>query len=84
MITTLPPATEFELGPPIIFPPCDSNYLQICECSCEIQDVLLEVVCTSEGEGGKVLILNMLLVQSDENMATGSAAVRPVEPQRHS
>lgn len=49
MITTLPRASEFELGPPIIFPPCDSNYLQICECSCEIQDVLLEVMYNSGG-----------------------------------
>lgn len=64
MITTLPGASEFELGLPIIVPhnPCDSNYLQICECSCEIQDVPLEVLRNS-GEGGKVSILNMLLAQ---------------------
>lgn len=51
MITAPPGASEFELGLPIIppspppLPPCDSNYLQICECSCEIQDVPLEVLC---------------------------------------
>ena len=49
MITTLPPASEFELGPPIISPPCDSNYLQICERSREIQDVLLEVTFNGGG-----------------------------------
>lgn len=51
MITALPGASEFELGLPIISPPppCDSNYLQICERSCEIQDVPLEVLCNSGG-----------------------------------
>lgn len=63
MITTPPPASEFELGAAYYFsPPCDSNYLQIWQCSCEVQGVM----CKKEEKGdGKVLILNMKLVQLD-------------------
>lgn len=63
---------NFNWGPPIIFPPCDSNYLQICECSFEIQDVLLEVVCNSGGKVARSRFWNIPLVQSDLNIATGS------------
>lgn len=63
MITTPPPASEFELGPTYYFSsPCDSNYLQIWQCSCEVQGVMCKNVEMGEGE---VPILNMKLVQLD-------------------
>lgn len=64
MITASPQASEFELGPHIIFLPYDSNFLKICERSREIWSFPLGGEMW-EREGAKVLILNMQLAQLD-------------------
>lgn len=64
MITALPRASEFELGLPVIPPHVIVIIYKFVSVHVKYR-MFYYKLCVTVGEGGKVLILNMLLVQSD-------------------